>query len=55
MNSIIGNNAVTAIGKASVIHQIAIQTADAKTAFTGLLSPTGWKNDSIRIIIKGPK
>jgi hypothetical protein len=36
-----GNNAVTAIGNASVIHQIAIQSAEAKTALAGLLKPSG--------------
>jgi hypothetical protein len=36
-----GNKAVTAIGNASVIHQIAIQMADAKTAFAGLVKPSG--------------
>ena len=33
-NRIIGNKEVTAIGTASVIHQIAIHIVEAKTAFT---------------------
>jgi len=36
-----GSNAVTVIGNASVIHQIAIQTAQAKIAFAFLFNPSG--------------
>ena len=32
-NSIMGSSDVTAIGMASVVHQIAIQRVEAKTAF----------------------
>ena len=40
-NKIIGNNAVTAIGIASVIHQIAIQIVDARIAFAAGFNPSG--------------
>ncbi len=38
-----GSKAVTAIGKASVIHHIAIHTAEANIAFAGSLKPSGVK------------
>jgi hypothetical protein len=40
-NSTIGKSAVTAMGKASVIHQIAIQLVEAKTAQPSVESPSG--------------
>ena len=40
-NNTIGLRAVTAIGIASVIHQIAIQIVDAKTAFASEVKPSG--------------
>ena len=40
-NNTIGIRAVTAIGIASVIHQIAIQIVDAKTALACGLKPSG--------------
>ena len=52
---IMGNNAVTAIGKASVIHHIAIHTAEAKTALAVSLNPSGLKNLTIIIKSTGPR
>ena len=40
-NKTIGNNAVTDIGKVSVIHQIATQEVEARTALAESLSPSG--------------
>jgi hypothetical protein len=54
-NSIIGKRDVTAIGIASVIHHTAIHNVDAKTALASLLSPSGWKNWSVRKNRIGPK
>jgi len=50
-----GNKAVTAIGIASVIHQIAIQIVDARTALACGLRPSGWKKSKINTNDKGPE
>tara|TARA_R110001592_G_scaffold230062_10_gene486812 strand:+ start:299 stop:808 length:510 start_codon:yes stop_codon:yes gene_type:complete len=50
-----GSKAVTAIGIASVIHQIAIHNVDASIALASLESPSGWKNNRIKIKETGPK
>ena len=42
-NKIIGSNAVTAIGIASVIHQIAIHIVEAKIALAWGFKPSGLK------------
>ena len=54
-NRSMGSSAVAEIGSASVIHQIAIQSADAKTAMEESFKPTGLKNNRVRINIAGPK
>ena len=51
----IGKSAVAAIGNASVIHQIATQTADAKTAFPSIDKPSALKNSRIIVNKVGPK
>lgn len=45
-NKTIGNNAVAAIGMASVIHQMAIQTVDAKTPLAWSVKPSGLKKNT---------
>tara|TARA_B100000886_G_scaffold325766_1_gene271623 strand:+ start:2159 stop:2434 length:276 start_codon:yes stop_codon:yes gene_type:complete len=54
-NIIIGSNAVTEIGSASVIHQIAIHRDDAKTALEESFKPTGLKKKNVEKNITGPK
>ena len=49
-----GNKAVTAMGSASVIHQIAIQIAEARTAFAESLNPSGWYKIRIKTNDNGP-
>lgn len=51
----IGSKAVTAIGIASVIHQIAIQTVDASTATPSGDNPSGFTNRLIMTKSSGPK
>lgn len=53
--STIGNKAVTAIGIASVIHQMATQAVEANMALASGDNPSGLKNNKIRINDKGPK
>ena len=54
-NRIIGNKAVTEMGRASVIHQIAIQMIEAKTPFEAAFRSAGLKNRRIRKNTVGPK
>ena len=53
-NRTIGKSAVTAMGKASVIHQIAIQLAEAKTAHPSTESPSGRNRNKKNINESGP-
>ena len=53
-NNIIGNNAVTAIGIASVIHQIAIQIVEASIAFALGFKLSGLKKNRTAKKAKGP-
>lgn len=50
-----GNKDVTAIGIASVIHQMATHAVDASMALPSSERPSGLKNDKIRIKANGPK
>lgn len=50
-----GNNAVTAIGIASVIHQMATQAVEANIDLASGERPWGLKNTKINIKAKGPK
>ena len=52
---IIGSNEVAAIVIASVIHQIAIQSVDAKTAFAWSVSPSKTKTYLTKENITGPR
>jgi hypothetical protein len=54
-NRIIGSKAVTEIGSASVIHQMAIQSDEAKTALEAVFRSAGLKNKRIRKNTVGPK
>ena len=49
-----GSKAVAAIGMASVIHQSAIHTVEAKTATPAGLSPAGLNHSRIAKKAKGP-
>ena len=51
----IGNKEVAGIGMASVTHQIAIQTVEAKTATPSGERPSGFKNNKINKNNIGPK
>jgi len=53
--SIIGNNEVAAMGIASVIHQIAIHSVEAKTAFPWSDSPSNTKAYLVKANNKGPR
>ncbi len=50
-----GSNAVTDIGSASVIHQMAIQSEEAKTALEASFKSAGLKNKRVKKNIVGPK
>ena len=50
-----GNNAVAAMGMASVIHQTAIQVVDARMPLASSDKPFEEKNNLIRINNKGPR
>src|SRR5699024_4423567 len=50
-----GNKEVTGIGTASVIHHVAIQMVLAAIAIPSCASPSGRKNNSVRINNKGNK
>ena len=54
-NKTMGSNAVTAMGNASVIHQIAIQSEVANTALYASFSPYGSNKKSVRKNRIGPK
>jgi hypothetical protein len=54
-NKIIGRRAVTEIGSASVIHHVAIQRAEAKTAFASSGNPSKFTRYRIRRNNVGPR
>ena len=54
-NKTIGNNAVTAIGIASVIHHTEIHKTQANIAFAPSDNPSGWKKESVMANNRGPK
>ena len=54
-NSTIGSNAVTAMGTASVAHQIAISNPTAAVRHAASESSSGPPTTNIRIAIAGPR
>ena len=50
-----GRSEVTAIGRASDIHQIAIQTVEAMIAFPSSVKPSALKNSRMNINMTGPR